>query len=301
MMNIIENFLKLDVDNGVINIGKIFSFKLDSLYALIGRIISSIIIAIIMFALIKIGNKAIDKFVQKQAESKLKFSLDNKRATTLGAILKSVLKYTVYFLGIAAIVDKLVGGLSFAFAGIGGAVLAFGAKDIINDITNGFFIVFEEQFSVGDYITIDDKFSGIVTSIGLRSTKLEDLDGNVHIMPNGSINVVTNRSKGSIRMLIDMDIAYEEDIENAINVINETCISFSQDNEDIIEEPRALGVTDLKESGVCIRIVGRVTPLTKLTNEVRLRQLLKEAFDRSNIEIPYKKIQLVNTKSEAIE
>lgn len=299
-MNLMNSILSIDLEGGLIKIGNLLTLRLDIVYSVIGRIISCIIIGIMMFIAIKLGNKAINRFIERQSESKLKFSLDNKRAYTLGAILKSILKYTVYFIGIAAIIDKLAGGISFAFAGIGGAVIGFGAKDIVNDIANGFFIVFEEQFSVGDHITIDNSYTGIVKEIGLRDTKIEDFNGDVHIMPNGNIKVVTNHSKGSIRMIVDMDIAYEENIDKAIEVLNNECLKFVDDNEDIIECPQVLGVTELKDSSVTIRIVGRVKPLTKLGNEVRLRKLLKEALDANNIEIPYSKIQLVSSECEEL-
>ena len=293
-MGILGNIFSVDDKNEIVRFGSYGVIKLETIYSLIGRLIAVAIIAVVMFAVIKIGNYAINRFVKRQSESQARFSMDTKKVTTIGAILKSVLKYTVYFIGIAAILDKLTGGMSLTFAGIGGAVIGFGAKDIVNDIANGFFIIFEDQFGVGDYITIDDNYSGIVSSIGLRSTKLVDFNGNTHIMPNGSIKVVTNHCKENVRITVDVDIAYEESIDKAIEVINKACDKFAKGNDDIIEKPAVLGVTKLNDSSVTIRVNGKVKPLTQLTNETRLRKMLKEALDENNVEIPYQKLHIVN-------
>ncbi|MDY5912670.1 MAG: mechanosensitive ion channel family protein [Inconstantimicrobium porci] len=293
-MGILGNIFSVDDKNEILRFGSYGVIKLETIYGLIGRLIAVAIIAVVMFAVIKIGNYAINRFVKRQSESQARFSMDTKKVTTIGAILKSVLKYTVYFIGIAAILDKLTGGMSLTFAGIGGAVIGFGAKDIVNDIANGFFIIFEDQFGVGDYITIDDNYSGIVSSIGLRSTKLVDFNGNTHIMPNGSIKVVTNHCKENVRITVDVDIAYEESIDKAIEVISKACDKFAKGNDDIIEKPAVLGVTKLNDSSVTIRVNGKVKPLTQLTNETRLRKMLKEALDENNVEIPYQKLHIVN-------
>lgn len=296
-MRILGNTFSIDAENEIIRFGNYGVIKMETIYNIIGRLIAVAIIAMVMFVVIKIGNYAINKFVKRQSESQARFSMDTKKVTTIGAILKSILKYTVYFIGIASIVDKLTGGMSFAFAGIGGAVIGFGAKDIVNDIANGFFIIFEDQFAVGDYITINDNYSGIVSSIGLRSTKLVDFNGNTHIMPNGSIKVVTNHCKENVRITVDVDIAYEENIDNAIAVISKACDKFTKGNDDIIEKPAVLGVTKLNDSSVTIRVNGKVKPLTQLANETRLRKMLKEALDENNVEIPYQKLQIINLEN----
>ena len=166
----------------------------------------------------KIGNKLIEKAV---IIKKSKFR--QKNSNTVAAILKSVLKYAVYFLGVTTILCIFFKNITLTFAGIGGVALGLGAQNLIKDVINGFFILFEDQYSVGDYITIEGE-SGVVESIELRITRIRDFR---HIIPNGSITNVTNRSRG-MRFVVEVDIAYEEDAYGAMDVLREACNEFKK-------------------------------------------------------------------------
>lgn len=296
-MNILTSIFDVDGQTQTIKIGQYASIKLETIYNIIWKIVSVAIIILLMLIIIKIGNKLINKFVKRQIESQMRFSLEDKRAATIGEILKSILKYTVYFLGLAAIFDKMTGGISLTFAGIGGVAVGFGAQSIVKDIISGFFIVFEEQYSVGDNVTIDGKYSGIVQSIGLRSTQLNDFNGSTHIIPNGIIGVITNNSKSNMRVLVDVDIDYDADIDKAIEIINKTCEKFIVDNEDIVEEPKVFGVTQLKDLGITIRVVGKAKPSTQGTQEVKLRKLIKDDLDKNDVKLAYNKIQFLKSEN----
>ncbi|NFR86159.1 mechanosensitive ion channel family protein, partial [Clostridium botulinum] len=252
---------------------------------------------ILMYISIKIGNYLIRKFVERQVKSNTRLSLDSQRAKTLGEVMKSVLKYAVYFIGIASIISTLFKGLSFTFASMGGLAVGFGAQSLIKDLINGFFILFEDQFGVGDHITVGT-FNGIVESIGIRTTIIKDFTGDIHSIPNGSIIQVTNHSRGNIRFIVDVDIAYEENIDNAISIIKEVCSNFEQDNEDIREPIEVLGVNALNASSVTIRVIGKSKPLKQWEMERELRKLIKLRLDKEGIEIPYPKTQLVSANME---
>ncbi|OFI05386.1 putative MscS family protein YkuT [Clostridium acetireducens DSM 10703] len=286
------SFIKSNIDfnNETIRIGKLINIKTEDIYIFTSKIIKIIFIIILMYLLIRISNHIINKFVEKQ--KKLKFSLDDKKSKTLGAILKSIVKYTVYFLGIVAIIQIFFGKIVLTFAGIGGVALGLGAQSLIKDVINGFFILLEDQFSVGEYIGIEDK-SGIVESIELRVTKLRDFNGDLHIIPNGLITKVTNHSRGNMRVLVDVDIAYEEDVDNAINIISQVCSTFKEKNKDIKEGPNVLGISELKDCGVTIRVVAKAKPMTQWAIEMELRKEIKKQLDINNIEIPYPKIQII--------
>ncbi|MBW6411784.1 mechanosensitive ion channel family protein [Clostridium sp. YB-6] len=256
-----------------------------------------ILTIILMYISIKLGNHLIKKFVDRQIKSNAMLSLDSQRAKTLGEVLKSVLKYLVYFLGIGSILSNLFNGMSFTFASIGGVAVGFGAQSLVKDLINGFFILFEDQFGVGDYITIGE-FSGIVESIGIRTIVIKDFSGDVHSIPNGSIIQVTNHSRDNIRFIVDVDIAYEENIDNAINVIKKTCEKFEEQNEDIREPIQVLGVNALNASSVTIRVIGKAKPLKQWETERELRKLIKIKLDEDGIEIPYPKTQLINLNLE---
>ncbi|WP_308779753.1 mechanosensitive ion channel family protein [uncultured Clostridium sp.] len=269
---------------------------LDSAFNLIEIIISKglylILLIIAMYAIIKIGNKAIDKFVTNQSNSKLSFSMDKQKAITVGAILKSILKYAVYISAAAIVIGstfKVSAGVLSAI----GFVVGIGAQSLVRDIINGFFIIFEDQYGVGDYVTIG-AYSGVVENIGIRSTALRDFSGDIHNLPNGSVTEVTNHSRGDMRFIVDVEIAYEEDIDNTINIIKNTCKNFEKYNKDTLRnEIEVLGVISLNASGVTIRVVGKAKPMSQWKLERDLRKDIKIALDKAGVEIPYPKTQLI--------
>ncbi|WP_252231275.1 mechanosensitive ion channel family protein [Clostridium sp. ZBS15] len=292
----VNYLIKFNWSQDEIRLGNI-SIGLDNIEFLVNKSLRILSVFILMYISIKIGNYLIKKFVERQIKSNTMLSLDSQRAKTLGEVLKSVLKYSVYFIGITSIISTLFNGLSFTFASMGGLAVGFGAQSLIKDLINGFFILFEDQFGVGDHITVG-KFSGIVESIGIRTTIIKDFTGDIHSIPNGSIIEVTNHSRGNIRFIVDVDIAYEENIDNAISIIKEVCSNFEQGNEDIGEPIEVLGVNALNASSVTIRVIGKSKPLKQWEMERELRKLIKLRLDKEGIEIPYPKTQLVSANME---
>ena len=293
----INYLVHLSLDKTELEIGKVI-ISLEDFEVVFNKGIKIISIVIIMYLSIKIGKYLIKKAVDKQVKSNAALSLDPQRAKTLGGVMKSLLKYSVYFLGITSILSVLFGGISFTFASIGGVALGLGSQSLIKDFINGFFILFEDQFGIGDYVTIGN-FSGIVQTIGIRTTIIKDFTGDIHSIPNGMISEVTNHSRGNTRFIVDVDIAYEEDIDNAINAIKECCDKFQKEHEDFINEPiEVSGVSALAASSVTIRTVGRTKPLTQWKMENELRKAIKITLDENGIEIPYPKTQLININSD---
>lgn len=279
-----------DIFSGGIKIGNI-EISGNSIYSFVHIFFQILFILVLMFLSVRIGNKIIDKFINRQKN--LRFSLDEKKANTIGTVLKSILRYSVYFLGIFMIIEIIFGRIGSIFVGLGGAALGFGAQSLVKDVISGFLILFENQFSVGDYVTIEDK-SGIVEEIELRITRIKDFNGDVHIIPNGLINKMTNHVKNPIRFKVEIGIAYEESVNNAINKINSICESFSENNGDIlVENPKVYGVTSLGDSSVNITIYGKCVPMNQWSAEVKLRQEILNGLNRENIEIPYNKINIV--------
>ncbi|NFT93697.1 mechanosensitive ion channel family protein [Clostridium botulinum] len=292
----INYLIKFDWSQEEIKLGKI-SIGLNNIEYLVNKSLRILSVFILMYISIKIGNYLIKKFVERQIKSNTMLSLDSQRAKTLGEVMKSVLKYSVYFIGVASIISTLFNGLSFTFASMGGLAVGFGAQSLIKDLINGFFILFEDQFGVGDHITVGT-FSGLVESIGIRTTIIKDFTGDIHSIPNGSIIEVTNHSRGNIRFIVDVDIAYEENIDNAISIIKEVCSDFEQNNENIREPMEVLGVNALNASSVTIRVIGKSKPLKQWEMERELRKLIKLRLDKEGIEIPYPKTQLVSANME---
>lgn len=273
------------------NILNYFGIDIDKV---ITKGIQIVIIIAIMYFSIKLGNQIIKKFVERQSKNNDMFSvMDEKKAMTIGSVMSNGLKYTVYFIGGVALLSLFVGKISLTFAGIGGVAVGFGAQSFVKDLINGFFILFEGQYSIGDYVTIGGN-SGIVESFGIRTTALRDQSGALHLIPNGNITEVTNFSRGSITVIVDTEIAYEESIDDAIKVINLACEKVTEQNEDIVESPKVVGVTSLNASSVTIRVIGKAKPMTQWQVERDIRKAIKIELDNNEIEIPYPKTQIIN-------
>lgn len=294
-MKYLSSFFKfsIDLDRGIVQVGN-FSIQKESIYYLAATIIKITMVLVAMYLIIKIGNGIVNRYIHKQKD--FKFSLDDRKAKTVGAILKSILKYSVYFFGIFSIISIIspkVGITSLTFAGIGGVAVGFGAQSLIKDIINGFFILFEDQFTVGDYINIDDK-GGIVESLELRVTKIRDFNGDLHIIPNGLITKITNHSRGNMRIMVDVDIAYDEDVDKAIQVISDLCEKFKEENKECVTEgPSVLGVSAFKEGGVSIRTAGKTKSMKQWDTEMKLRKEIREALRGAGININYPKVKIV--------
>lgn len=287
----------MDIFSDFINVSrKMLSIliKKVNIDIIVEKIISIIFISIIMYFSIKIGNKIIQKFVDKQVASKMSFSLEPQKAITIGEVLKSILKYTVYIVGIGSMLYDVLAKIPVAVVSAGGFAIGLGAQSLVKDLINGFFILFEDQYGVGDHVTIQE-FTGIVESIGIRTTVLRDFTGDLHLIPNGAILEVTNHSRGDIRFIVDVEIAYEENIDEAISVIKKVNSVFEEKHKEKLRgEIEVLGVFSLNASGVTIRVIGRAVPLSQWEMERELRKDIKEALDKAGIEIPYPVTKVIN-------
>lgn len=247
-----------------------------------------IIILILAKFVLAFGGKIIEKIFSTQLNSKVYF--EERRAATLSVMLKNVLFYVVYFISIISILTVLKIPVTPILAGAGVVSLAvgFGAQSLVKDVITGFFIIFEDQYSVGEYITLNTNISGIVEDFGLRVTKLRAFSGELHIVPNGQITEVTNFNRGSLQAMVEVGIAYEEDVEKAQAVLEQVSAEVAKELADtIVEAPKVLGVVRFGEFDVVIRIVAQAKPLEQWNVERVLRKRIKEAFDREGIEIPY--------------
>ena len=157
-------------------------------------------------------------------------------------------------------------------------------------------ILFENQFSVGDYIIVGS-YKGIVEDIGLRTTMLKDFNGDIHIIPNSAIAEVTNKSVADSRIQVDVQIAYEEDAERAMKIIDSVCEDFSKDKEEIVEPPKVVGLTDLNEFCATIKVLGKSRPMMNWALENELRMLIKNQLKDKGVEVPYTKTKIIGEGS----
>lgn len=270
------------------------AFTKDAITDDVYKIVSIIAILILMYVIVRVGDVVINKSVKRQ--NQLRFSFDERKAKTLGEVLKSILRYCIYFLGIVSIFEQLFGAITITFAGIGGVAVGFASQNVIKDIINGFFILFEDHFSVGDFINIDDK-AGVAESIQLRITKLRDFNGDLHIIPNGQINKVTNHSRGNMRFIVDVNIASDFDIDIALEIINKTCEEFKEKSTDVVDGPKVLGISNVTENAVTVKVMGMAKSMKQGDCEMLLRKEIKDNLDKNKIGTSYKKIIAVKMEN----
>ncbi len=245
------------------------------------------IIAILVVAniIVRIGKVAIHNIFKIRTLSPLNTS--ERREDTLSKLLDSVLTYVVYFIAIMMILSVL--GIDvkalLAGAGIVGLAVGFGAQSLVKDIISGFFIIFEDQFSVGDHIRIG-VFEGNVETIGLRTTKIKSWTGEVHILPNGSITQVTNFSINNSLAVIDIAISYGEDIDRAEKVIAEALLTMPNQYEELTKPPELLGIQTMGPTEIVLRVIAETLPMKQAGVSRAIRKDIKLLLDENGIKAP---------------
>ena len=266
-------------------------------------VINLALIILVLFLVKHFGSTVIDKIIRKAITSDRYASkkAEKMREDTLISILSAILKVVIWLFGSMLVLAQLgvnIGPL-IAGASVAGIAIGFGAQAIVKDFVSGIFIILENQYRVGDVITLAG-VTGTVEEITVRQTILRSYEGNKHFIPNGQIGVTSNLTMDYSNLVLNIDISYDADIEEVKKVVNQVGQAFSQDpefKEQIIEAPQFLRIQDYGAHAVLIRVLGKVKPglQWKAAGEMRLR--LKEAFDKHKIEIPYQ--QLVVRKPES--
>ena len=223
-----------------------------------------------------------------------------KRAHTLGNILRHALLIIISFTAILMILGELgiqLGPL-LATAGIGAVAIGFGAQGLVKDVISGFFIILEDQYRIGDAIEVAG-VSGLVESVSLRRTVLRDLEGRVHIVPNGEIKVVSNLSKEWSRSVLDIGISYGEDIDRVIDLLSQIGKELGAEEpykSAILEPLQILGVEQFGESQLVIRMMVKTAPLKQWDVGRELRKRIRKRFDEQGIQVPFPHRVLVQEK-----
>lgn len=239
------------------------------------------IIILAAFLAVKIGSYIIKRVFAKRKKTRI--FTDEKKINTMATLSLSVYKYAVYIIAAVVIltdVFKLTSVL--AAAGVGGIAIGLGAQSLIKDVLSGFFIVLEDHFAVGDLITIDG-MTGTVEQMELRVTKIRNFNGDLYIIPNGEITTITNHTRGDKAVLVDIPVAYSSDINKAFEIAGHVCTIVSDEFDIFIEEPRVLGITELGNNSLNLRIFAKTQPNQQWGVERRIRKLIMEKFSENNI------------------
>jgi small-conductance mechanosensitive channel len=215
-----------------------------------------------------------------------------QRAETLRLIVRSVVKGLLLVVVMVTIISELgfdIGPI-LASAGIAGLAIGFGAQSLVKDVISGFFILFEDQYGVGDVVKIGE-LSGVVERMTLRATVLRNLEGQVHVIPNGNIQMVTVMTKEWARAVVDVTVSLKEDLSNVFQVLNRVSQRLAQDlPHDTLDKPTLLGVERLDDTGVTIRAIVKTPPLKQADVTREWRRRIKDEFDRAGIEFATKSV-----------
>ncbi|MDF2067501.1 mechanosensitive ion channel family protein [Bacillus sp. Cr_A10] len=264
----------------------------------LGLIALKVIFILIASAIVvRVGKRLLKRVFSVRERSPLAYS--ERRQNTLLKLLQNILAYAVYFTAILAVLSTFninVAGL-LAGAGILGLAVGFGAQSLVKDVITGFFIVFEDQFAVGDQVMIGQS-TGVVLEIGLRTTKVKSYTGELHIIPNGNISEVINYSIYNSLALIDISISYESDIQSVENMIREFLQDLPSKYEELVKVPDLLGVQNVAATEVILRVVAETLPNQQHGVARNIRRDIKNYLDEKGIEIPYPKMVLYQSKKE---
>ncbi len=214
------------------------------------------------------------------------------RAETLAVVLRSVALITIWALTALLALGQLNINLGplIAGAGVVGIAIGFGAQSVVRDFLSGIFMMIEDIYSVGDDIDFG-RGRGTVERISLRSTSIRTRQGVVWNVPNGKLDFVANYSQLWARAQIDVEVSYDSDLRQAMEVIRQAGLEMWQDPEwgedELSEPPEVKGVQNLAESGIFIRVRAKTRPSVQWRTERELRLRIKEALDAAGIEMPF--------------
>jgi small-conductance mechanosensitive channel len=254
----------------------------------------SVILVIVVTYVISHFLKAIVSRVVRRLVPRGSFDLETeeiKRENTLISIIHGFLGIIIWIGALFFILEKF--GVPVAplltGAGILGVAVGFGSQSLVKDVINGIFIIVENQFRIGDVISVGE-YTGTVEGMTLRTTRLRQLNGTIHYIPNGEIKVASNESKDFSMVDLQVGVGYQTKIDHLEEIINQVGLDMAHDPDfmdHIIEAPHFLRIEDLSDYSITARILAKVYPKHQYFIAGELRKRLKLAFEAHDIDIPY--------------
>lgn len=253
-------------------------------------ILRVVLILVIAWFLLVLSRKLIRMF-HHYMKARVDSAEDGRRIETLARVFRYIANVVIMLVAGMLALSEL--GVSIApflgAAGVVGIAVGFGAQSLVKDFFSGFFMLLENQVRIGDAVELAGKV-GVVEEITLRNTVLRDIEGNVHYIPNGEITIATNKSRGYAYAMINLGVAYREDLDEVYRVMRETGAALRADPEigpRILEDFEIQGVQDWGDSAVVIRCRFKTMAMEQWGVRRAFLGLLKKAFDAHGIEIPY--------------
>jgi small conductance mechanosensitive channel len=257
----------------------------------IEAIISIIIVIVVAILVLRVLRSFVQNIVERVLSAKDQTPRElQQKAQTLANVIESAGRFVVFIIAGMMVLSNL--GLQIApllaSAGIAGLAIGLGAQSLIKDTINGFFILMENQFGVGDVIAVG-ALSGTVEEITLRTTILRAVNGAQIIIPNGEIRTVENLSKGWSRAVLDVETAANVDDAKVLDLLHELLDTAQEDpliGSKILEPPQILGISSITLTGVTFRVLVKTEPLQQWMVERELRLRIRQAFIENGIAMP---------------
>ena len=273
-------------------------FSPENLILWWGKFITIIIILVVVKIALSVINKLIEKSLTPLKKSK-NYKKRISRANTLIPLLQNISKYVIYFISGVMVLRELGVDTTavIASAGVVGLAIGFGAQSLVKDVISGALLLFEGVISVGDSINVGEH-SGTVEVIGLRNIHLRKYSGELRVIPYGEVNSFGNFNRGYMRAIVKVGVAYEQDVEKGMKILEEIANKWAEENKDIVlEAPVIQGILSLGSSEITLRVAIKVKPLTHWGAERELKRRIKDTFDKKGIEIPFPR-QVVYLRKE---
>ncbi len=256
------------------------------------RILIILVLALIVYILMrKTIPRTVKPMLSKAMEGQPEVEIE-KRKTTLTRLFIAMGGVVIIVIAIFLTLAELGINITALLAGFGvvGIAVGFGAQSLVRDLIAGFIIMIENQYNIGDVIRVADVAGG-VEAVNLRRTLLRDLDGILHVVPNGEIRVTSNFTKMWSRAHLNISVAYKEDVDQVMATIRKTWEEIADDPDWgaflISKTPWLLRVDEFGDSGVVIKVVGETQPIKQWDVMGELRRRIKKVFDEQGIEIPW--------------
>lgn len=256
----------------------------------IKEIVGPIIVILFFYILYMIIKKIMKKSIKLQLSK-----VDLRRKKTITNILLNIIKYL--FVIIAILIILSIYGINtsaiITSLGVVGVVVGLGFQDIIKDFLSGISIIIENQFTLGDTVTINN-FKGEVIFLGLKTTRLKAYTGEIKIISNRNIQEVINHSLGMSLAIIDIPVSYDEDQKKIEKILTDLCVKLTDELLNINGKVNLLGINSFEESAIVYRITVETKPMKHFEIQREILKQVKMEFDKRKLEIPYKQVVIHN-------
>ncbi|MCC4723526.1 mechanosensitive ion channel family protein [Salinicoccus sp. RF5] len=260
------------------------------------KLIQALILIIAAMILVRIANRMIDNFFKVKSKSRLKGS--SKRNQTLINVLQNAATVFIWFVVIMMVLEtfSLPVRTLLAGAGVVGLAIGFGAQSLVKDMITGFFIILENQFDKGDFVRVNTSGTtvaeGEVLSLGLRASKIQGWEGELFIIPNGTINEVVNFSRYNAISMLDMNVSVEEDLDAVEDILEQFFEARWQEEEMLVSKPEILGLQGIENGEAIIRIMLETQPMEHFGVTRRMRKAIKNHLEGKGIYISVPKMDI---------